>query len=107
MQNLNHIGKKIRNIRKRKKISQEKLAELTQMNTRSIIRLENAQTIPTLESLNKISDALSVNIVEFFELEPTGTREELIDGIRNISESLEFDDLKTLYQLSYILYKKD
>ena len=57
MTDLNHIGTKIKEIRKRKKISQEKLAELVSMNNRSILRIENQQNLPTLETLAKIAAA--------------------------------------------------
>ena len=48
------IGLKIKEIRKKKKISQEKLAEMVSMSHRSIVRLENLHTIPTIETLEKM-----------------------------------------------------
>ena len=61
------IGKKIKKIRKQKKISQEKLAEMISMNHRSIVRIENAQVVPTLETLGKIAEVLDVKIADFFD----------------------------------------
>ena len=61
------IGRKIKQIRKQQKISQEKLAEMICMNHRSIVRIENAHTVPTLDTLNKLATVFNVKITDFFD----------------------------------------
>lgn len=104
MQNLKLIGYKIKEIRKKKKISQEKLAEMISMNHRSIIRLENVHNTPTLETLEKIAQALNVNITDFFEVDSIDSREELIKEINSIIEKLNDNELKTFYKTIYHFY---
>ena len=95
------IGLKIKEIRKKKKISQEKLAEMVSMSHRSIVRLENLHTIPTIETLEKIADALNVDITAFFETETIKTRQQITNEINKIITSMTDEDLKTLYKAIY------
>ncbi|MBQ8886462.1 MAG: helix-turn-helix transcriptional regulator [Candidatus Gastranaerophilales bacterium] len=101
MYNLESTGLKIKEIRKRKKISQEKLAEMVSMNTRSILRLENAQNIPTIETLDKIAKALNVSISDFFETQTTKNKDEIIEDINKCLLMMNTDELKNFYKAVY------
>lgn len=101
MYNSELIGKKIKEIRKSKKISQEKLAEMVAMNTRSILRLENAQSSPTLETLEKVADALNVDIKVFFETETLESRSAILENINNSLNKMSDSELKTFYKAVY------
>lgn len=101
MYNSELIGKKIKEIRKNKKISQEKLAEMVAMNTRSILRLENAQSSPTLETLEKIAEALNVDIKVFFETETLESRSAILENINNSLHKMSDNELKTFYKAVY------
>ena len=101
MYNLDLIGQKIKDIRKRKKISQEKLAEMVDMNHRSIVRLENSYSKPSIETLEKIANALNVNICDFFETETIKNRAQIIDDIKNCIDSMSDEELKTFYKAIY------
>ena len=92
------IGKKIKKIRKQKKISQEKLAEMISMNHRSIVRIENAQVVPTLETLGKIAEVLDVKIADFFEVQEFQTREEIVQNINLKLSKMSDDELKAFYK---------
>ena len=95
------IGIKIKEIRKRKKISQEKLAEMVSMNHRSIVRLENNQTIPTLETLEKIAVALGVRISDFFEDKTVKKRNDIIKDINDCVATMSDEELKNFYKAVY------
>ncbi len=95
------IGLKIKEIRKRKKISQEKLAEMVMMNHRSIVRLENSQSVPTVETLEKIAVALDVSISDFFETKMIKTRTEIVEDINNLIKQMNDDELRTFYKAVY------
>ena len=47
----NIIGERLKQARLNKRLTQEKLAEMVSMSHRSIVRLENLHTIPTIETL--------------------------------------------------------
>ena len=68
------------------------------MNHRSIVRLENLYSKPTIETLEKIANALEVNIVDFFETEPPKNREQIVEEINRRIESMNDNELKTFYK---------
>ncbi|AXT21069.1 DUF4870 domain-containing protein [Flavobacteriaceae bacterium AU392] len=58
---MNEIGKKIRDIRKKKGLSQEELAESAKVNLRTIQRIENNDSEPRGKTLNLICEVLDIN----------------------------------------------
>ena len=61
------IGQRIRNYRTAKGLSQEKLAELSACHPTYIGQIERGEKNATLESIEKISAALSVSLSKLFE----------------------------------------
>ncbi|MBB4119284.1 transcriptional regulator with XRE-family HTH domain [Mesonia hippocampi] len=61
------IGEKIREIRKKKGLSQEALAELAKLNLRTIQRIENNESEPRGQTLNLICEALAVKTEDIFD----------------------------------------
>ncbi|MDD5415925.1 MAG: helix-turn-helix transcriptional regulator [Candidatus Daviesbacteria bacterium] len=56
MASLRKLGEKIRKLRKDKDLTQEKLAELADVDPKTIIEIEHAKRKnPTLKTLNKIA----------------------------------------------------
>lgn len=58
------LGARIHEIRTRKKLSQEKLAELADISRQSVSRVENARKKVNIESLVAIASALNVSLDE-------------------------------------------
>lgn len=54
------IGRRLAEIRKSRKLTQEKLAEQTDLANNYISNIENSRSIPSLETLVKLCDALDV-----------------------------------------------
>lgn len=54
------IGKKIRVARVERKLTQEALAEIIGMDTRSVVAIESGDRNPTLRTIYKICKALQV-----------------------------------------------
>ena len=61
------LGNKIRIERKKRKFSQEKLAELADLNRNFIGMIERGETNVTVKNLENIAIALQVNIKDLFE----------------------------------------
>ena len=59
-----NIGEKIRQIRESKKISQEKMEELTGIARTNISSYENGKTKPNLETIEKFAKALKIHPTE-------------------------------------------
>ncbi len=74
------IGKRIQNIRKSKKLTQEKLAEMINIEPTSLSYLETGKYSPSVETLQKLSEVLKVQPWEFYyvsDISDEEKREEL------------------------------
>ena len=58
------IGENIKRIRKSKRLTQEKLSEITQISMASIQRYESGKRQPNIQTINKIADALGMPLSE-------------------------------------------
>lgn len=64
---MNEIGFKVKELRKKKGLSQEELADLSSVNLRTIQRIENNESEPRGKTLSLICDVLHVNIEELLD----------------------------------------
>ncbi len=62
------VGKKIKEARKKKKLTIEDLASKSGLSVAHLSRLENGRKSPTITTLEKIALALDVPIVYFFSV---------------------------------------
>lgn len=62
-------GKKVRAIRNSKKVSQEKLAELADLDRTYVSDIENGKRNISIETIYKISNALETRLIEFLNFE--------------------------------------
>jgi transcriptional regulator with XRE-family HTH domain len=60
-------GKKVKAIRKEKRISQENLAELADLDRTYVSDIENGKRNVSIETAFKIASALQVPLTKFFE----------------------------------------
>lgn len=61
------VASQVRLLRERKKISQQALAKASGLSRNTLSLLERGYSSPTLATLQKIANALNVNISEFFQ----------------------------------------
>ena len=64
---MNEIGEKIKELRKKKGLSQEELAELAKVNLRTIQRIEKNESEPRGKTLNLICEVLEINIEDILD----------------------------------------
>ena len=83
------LGKRLQEIRKSKKLTQEALAEMVSMDTSSISHIENGKYYPTAENLDKIIEKLQIKPGEIFNYECYADKDELIDEIVSAMRSNE------------------
>jgi len=60
------VGKKIREIRIEKGLSQEELSEKIDISPRHMCTIENGNSLPSLETFIKITQVLDIDINNFF-----------------------------------------
>ncbi|MDW5289754.1 helix-turn-helix domain-containing protein [Formosa sp. PL04] len=64
---MNEIGKKIRDVRKKKGLSQEELADAAKINLRTIQRIENNENEPRGKTLHLICEVLDLNAEDLLD----------------------------------------
>ena len=84
------LGRRIKEIRKSKNMTQDNLAELIGVETPSISNIENGRYYPANENLQKIAEALNVKPFELYmfeHLRPVSElKEEMFKGLENNDE---------------------
>ena len=79
------LSKKIRELRKANKYTQEQLAEKVDIGTPNISYFETGKYSPSIETLEKIAKALDVEIYELYMFQPQKSineiKKELIKGM--------------------------
>lgn len=90
MDNKKLLGKRIKELRKNKGLTQEKLAELIDIETSSLSGIESGRHFPSLPTLERIATQLNVEIKMLFDynhLKPIDEiKQEIIKNIDNLSE---------------------
>ena len=98
MDNKKLLGKRIKEIRKQKNLTQEQLAELIQIETGSLSAIESGRHFPSLPTLEKISTTLDVELKQLFEFNHLVTAEKMKDSISKNIDSLSTEKLAFIYQ---------
>lgn len=93
------VGKKIKKIRKKQGITQEKLAEMIGIEVPSLSNIETGKFSPSTETLQKLSQVLNVKPWEFFYVEDV-TIEEMKKEIKS-----SINKNQKLVKLFYTLIK--
>lgn len=99
------IGKKIQNIRKAKGFTQEKLAELIGIEPPSLSYIETGKFSPSMETVQKLSKVLNIDIWEFFYVENYSNEEMIVE----INEAMKNNEklVKIFFSLTKsLMYEK-
>lgn len=91
------MGKRIQLLRKSKKITQEKMAEVMGIETVSLSNIERGKYYPTAENLNKIITILDVEPQDLFAFKDLAPHKELLDEM--------WARLKSDEKLTRLVYK--
>lgn len=93
------LGKRIQELRKRRGMTQQKLAELVNVEVVTISRIENGSRFPKKENIESIADALNVEIKDLFDFENPQTKIFLTNEIARMMKLASCEDLKYIYRL--------
>jgi len=104
MDNKKLLGKRIKELRKRKNLRQEKLAELVSLEPTSISNIENGYNYPSFQNLEKIIKVLDVSFVDVFEFEQHQGEKDLLSEI-NIMLNNNPDKMQDVYKIVKALIK--
>jgi len=93
------LGKRIQAIRKSRKLTQEKLAEMINIETPSLSYLETGKYAPSMETLQKLCETLQVEPWELYYFSDISNEQKK----EEIKQALDKDP--KLVKLFYNLYK--
>lgn len=99
MDTLRLFGKRLKEIRKSKNITQEQLAEIIGIEPKQICRIENGVCFTTFEKLQKIAQTLNVEIQEFFKYNHKKPKDALIKEMNEIFENASDEKIETIYKI--------
>lgn len=99
MDNQKAFGKRIKELRKNKKLTQEKLAELINVEPQQICRIENGACFTTFDTLEKLAQVLETSIADFFNNSHIKTTQELIDELTNKLNNASEKDIMLIYKV--------
>lgn len=97
------IGARIKEIRTKKRITQEKLSERMEINPKYLSRIEQGKENPTLNTFIRMSESLDVELGEIFKLvriEDPKNRRSLINSLLKEADS---EQLKLIYKILSVL----
>ena len=97
------LGKRLRELRKRKGINQEKL-EMIEVDPTTISNIENGKNYPSLINLENLLNVLDSSFLEAFDFEHKNKKEDLLS---QINEKLKNnpDKLEDFYKIVMALTK--
>lgn len=98
-------GKLIKELRTKKGMTQEELAEKTEVSARTIQRIENGEVDPRAYTLQMIAKALDVDYSLFVENESEAKQELQNTNTRNWSALLHFSGIIPLFFPTLLLWK--
>jgi len=98
MDNKKKLGKRIKELRKQKGLTQEKLAELINMEQNSISIIESGRNFPTLATLEKIANILGVNLSDFFNYEYLDDIELVKQSVHEGLKVMDDNQIRQMYK---------
>ena len=93
------FGLRVKEFRKQKKLTQEKLAETIGVDNGYISKLEVGQNFPSITTLEKIANVLGVELYELFRYTNSKSKD-FKEEINTIYDKLNKDKQFTLYQVA-------
>lgn len=98
MDNKKLLGKRIKELRKEAGLTQEKLAELIDIETTSLSGIESGRHFPSLPTIEKIANKLNVELKALFDFSHLKSidkmKEEIVENIDKISD----EKIKFIYK---------
>ena len=92
------LGNRIKELRKSKNITQEKLVEIIGSNINNLSRIENGKKFMSADKLAKIAEALNVDIKELFDFGHIMSDDELKSEIISCVNNLSSKQLQYVYK---------
>ncbi len=94
------LAQRVRELRSRRALTQERLAETSGVSCETIRRVERGAFFPSLVTINKLADSFGLTLGDFFadRLTPADHLAELTRSLPELEQRVAFAVLRTLSQ---------
>ncbi len=101
------LGKKVKQYRILRGLSQEKFSEMLNISQRTLSGIECGNNFLTSQTLEKMMEVLKISPDDLFHIEYLKEPKELTDELLNIIKSLEHDEekLRLIYKIVQAIVK--
>lgn len=93
------FGKRIKELRNKNKITQEKLAEMIGVEQQQICRIEKGGCFTTIDNVENLSIALNVPIDELFNFSHQKESDALLSELHELLQKASDDQIKLIYRI--------
>lgn len=93
------LGKRIREIRVARNLTQEDLSELTDIGASSISKIESGHFHPTDENLERIAKVLNVEPYKLYMFNHQKDTKELLQDIQTMLNKATDEEIKLVYKI--------
>ena len=100
------LGKRIREVRILRNLTQEDLSELTDIGASSISKIESGHFHPSDENLEKIAKALKIEPYKLYMFNHQKDTRELIKDLENILKCATDDEIKLVHRVETSILDK-
>ena len=97
------LGKRIRELRVERKLSQAKIAEQVDMSSKYLGEVERGESNISFELLGKIATTLDVSIQAIVDTDHKRTREDLVDEVIRMAPKLSGKDAEIAFRMMKVL----
>ena len=98
MNNKKLLGQRIKELRKKSNLTQEKLAELIDIETGSLSGIESGRHFPSLPTLEKIACNLNIEMKALFEFNHLVSIDKMKRNIIKNIDKLDDKEIKFIYK---------
>ncbi len=93
------LGARIKELRKSRGLSQNELSERIGIDAKHLSRIEVGNSYPSLDTLERISRALGVEIKDVFEFDHDITKRALLQNIQKMLREASAEDLNLIHKI--------
>ncbi len=99
MEKLKLFGRRIKELRKSKKMTQEQLSEILGLYQKQIGNIETGSYFTTMPNLEKLAEIFDVDIKDLFDFEHQKSEQELKADINKLTNNASYEQLKLIHRL--------
>ena len=99
MEKLKLFGRRIKELRKSKKMTQEQLSEILGLYQKQIGNIETGSYFTTMPNLEKLAEIFDVEIKDLFDFEHQKNKDEILNDIHKLLNTASEEQLNLIFRI--------